>query len=33
VVPGVMNNVAAFTTRFMPRRMQAAAANLFMTRN
>jgi hypothetical protein len=32
VVPGVMNNVAAFTTRFMPRRMQAAAANLFMTR-
>lgn len=33
VVPGLMNNLAAFSTRFMPRRMQAAAANLFMTRN
>ena len=33
VVPGLMNNLAAFITRFMPRRMQAAAANLFMTRN
>jgi uncharacterized protein len=33
VVPGLMNNLAAFTTRFMTRRMQAAAANLFMTRN
>ncbi len=33
VVPGLMNSIAALSTRLMPRRMQAAAANLFMTRN
>jgi short-subunit dehydrogenase len=33
VIPGFLNNLAAFGTRLMPRRMQAAAAHLFMTRN
>jgi hypothetical protein len=33
VVPGLMNNVFAFGTRFVPRGWQAALANLFMTRN
>jgi uncharacterized protein len=33
VVPGLMNNLAAFSTRLMPRRMQAALAYVMMTRN
>ena len=33
VVPGLLNSLAAFSTRFLPRRMQAALANLFMTQN
>ena len=33
VVPGFMNSLMTFFTRFMPRRTQAAVANLFMTRN
>ncbi|HZU86735.1 MAG TPA: SDR family oxidoreductase [Anaerolineaceae bacterium] len=33
VVPGFFNSLAAFSTRLMPRRLQAALANLFMTRN
>jgi short-subunit dehydrogenase len=33
VIPGFMNNLAAFATRLISRRMQAALAYLFMTRN
>jgi short-subunit dehydrogenase len=33
VIPGFMNSLAAFSTRLIPRRWQAALANLFMTRN
>jgi uncharacterized protein len=32
VVPGFLNSLTAFSTRFMPRRLQAAAANLLMQR-
>jgi short-subunit dehydrogenase len=32
VIPGLMNSLAAFSTRLMPRRMQAAIAYLSMTR-
>lgn len=32
VVPGLLNNLLAFSTRFMPRRLQAALASLTMTR-
>lgn len=31
VVPGFMNSLSAFSTRLLPRRAQAALANLFMT--
>jgi uncharacterized protein len=33
VVPGFLNSLGASSTRLMPRRMQAALANLLMTRN
>lgn len=33
VVPGLLNGLAAFSTRLMPRSVQAALANLLMTRN
>jgi uncharacterized protein len=33
VVPGFLNSLAAFSMRFLPRRTQAALANLTMTRN
>ena len=33
VIPGFMNSLAAFSTRLMPRRMQAAVAHMSMTRN
>jgi uncharacterized protein len=33
VVPGFMNNLFAFSTRLVPRRLQAATAHFMMTRN
>jgi uncharacterized protein len=33
VIPGFLNNLAAFSMRLLPRRTQAALANLTMTRN
>ena len=33
VIPGFMNSLVAFSTRFMPRSMQAAVAHMSMTRN